>query len=153
MFKQQLWDFSCLPTGSGGSSEGHTGVPASHRDPASSERNHRSGWGEAFGGGQPAVRLGLAGDAQPCHPEGETGHTTEAVEYSYLARSKHHIWHKNEFYRPLQNFWHPQWTTWPNQPNCAFLPNSHVPSLPSPSSSLWTLCLCALLSSFTLLIG
>ncbi len=70
-----LWSF-CLP-GSGWSSESHAGVSAGHRDPPGREGNHRAGRGASAGGGQPAVWLGLAGDAQPRHPEGERHNTTQ----------------------------------------------------------------------------
>lgn len=51
--------------------EGHAGVPALGGDPAGSEGDHRPGRGEAAGGGQPPVRLRLAGNAQPRHSEGK----------------------------------------------------------------------------------
>jgi len=58
------------PQGPGRSPEGHSGVPAGGRDPAGGQGDHRPGRGAAAGGGQPAVRLRLAGDAQPRHQEG-----------------------------------------------------------------------------------
>lgn len=53
------------------SPEGHSGVSAGGGDSAGSEGDHRPGWGEAVGGGQPSVWLRLAGNAQPCHTKGK----------------------------------------------------------------------------------
>lgn len=57
--------------GSDWSPEGHSGVSAGGGDPASGQGDHRSGRREAAGGGQPSVRLRLAGNAQPRNAEGE----------------------------------------------------------------------------------
>lgn len=62
-----------LLSGPAGGPEGHSGLPESHRGPAGGEGDHLSGRAEAPGGGQPAVRLRLAGDAEPRHPTGEEG--------------------------------------------------------------------------------
>lgn len=71
----------CVLPGSAGGPEGHSGLPESHRGPPSSQGDHLPGRAAAPGGGQPAVWLGLAGDAESRHPAGEEGGRGGAAEH------------------------------------------------------------------------
>lgn len=76
-FKNCIQSFH-LP-GPAGGPEGHPGLSESHWGSAGSKGNHLPGRAEAPGGGQPAVWLRLAGDAEPCHPAGEEGEKWESL--------------------------------------------------------------------------
>lgn len=56
--------------GAAGGSAGHPGLPEGHRGAPRRQGDHLPGRAAAAGGRQAAVRLGLAGDAEPRHPEG-----------------------------------------------------------------------------------